>query len=278
MIPTFLFNDSTNETWADGAGNKDIVSCSWGQDYAYLHRRYSGELRCAHCSITSGLTGCQRDTHVIVLRTMMLGVVPSQTLKAKERKPSWRFSPWQCSVVVNTHHEWSWKATDSKHSSCLVWIVGDASQSRCFILKKKNVWNSTWYSDRQTQRLFFFFLAWLSCRCAEQQCLCEEKVIPKVYVLKCLRGEATNITFTCPSFLSCLLCSIPFTHFPPSTPFTPSFPGLPIFIKTPEDQTGISGGVASFVCQATGEPKPRITWMKKGKKVSSQRFEVGAKA
>ncbi|XP_041847348.1 receptor-type tyrosine-protein phosphatase F isoform X5 [Melanotaenia boesemani] len=48
----------------------------------------------------------------------------------------------------------------------------------------------------------------------------------------------------------------------------------PTFIKSPEDQTGISGGVASFVCQATGEPKPRITWMKKGKKVSSQRFEV----
>uniref|UniRef100_A0A6Q2XGF7 Receptor-type tyrosine-protein phosphatase F n=1 Tax=Esox lucius TaxID=8010 RepID=A0A6Q2XGF7_ESOLU len=51
-------------------------------------------------------------------------------------------------------------------------------------------------------------------------------------------------------------------------------PGLPRFVKSPEDQTGISGGVASFVCQATGEPKPRITWMKKGKKVSSQRFEV----
>ncbi|XP_034147272.1 receptor-type tyrosine-protein phosphatase F isoform X1 [Esox lucius] len=49
---------------------------------------------------------------------------------------------------------------------------------------------------------------------------------------------------------------------------------LPRFVKSPEDQTGISGGVASFVCQATGEPKPRITWMKKGKKVSSQRFEV----
>ncbi|XP_053100719.1 receptor-type tyrosine-protein phosphatase F isoform X9 [Hemicordylus capensis] len=48
----------------------------------------------------------------------------------------------------------------------------------------------------------------------------------------------------------------------------------PNFMKTPEDQIGISGGVASFVCQATGEPKPRITWMKKGKKVSSQRFEV----
>ncbi|XP_033008289.1 receptor-type tyrosine-protein phosphatase F isoform X21 [Lacerta agilis] len=48
----------------------------------------------------------------------------------------------------------------------------------------------------------------------------------------------------------------------------------PNFMKTPEDQIGISGGVASFVCQAIGEPKPRITWMKKGKKVSSQRFEV----
>uniref|UniRef100_UPI0037E78B14 receptor-type tyrosine-protein phosphatase F isoform X4 n=1 Tax=Semicossyphus pulcher TaxID=241346 RepID=UPI0037E78B14 len=49
---------------------------------------------------------------------------------------------------------------------------------------------------------------------------------------------------------------------------------MPSFVKSPEDQTGISGGVASFVCQAAGEPKPRITWMKKGKKVSSQRFEV----
>ncbi|XP_064415799.1 receptor-type tyrosine-protein phosphatase F isoform X1 [Latimeria chalumnae] len=48
----------------------------------------------------------------------------------------------------------------------------------------------------------------------------------------------------------------------------------PEFLKTPEDQIGISGGVASFVCQATGDPRPRITWMKKGKKVSSQRFEV----
>ncbi|XP_031641581.1 protein tyrosine phosphatase receptor type Fa isoform X5 [Oncorhynchus kisutch] len=49
---------------------------------------------------------------------------------------------------------------------------------------------------------------------------------------------------------------------------------MPNFIKSPDDQTGISGGVASFVCQAVGDPKPRITWMKKGKKVSSQRFEV----
>lgn len=40
----------------------------------------------------------------------------------------------------------------------------------------------------------------------------------------------------------------------------------PVFIRKPDDQIGISGGVASFVCQATGDPKPRITWMKKGKK------------
>lgn len=51
---------------------------------------------------------------------------------------------------------------------------------------------------------------------------------------------------------------------------------MPNFVKSPDDQTGISGGVASFVCQAVGEPKPRITWMKKGKKVSSQRFEVSS--
>ncbi|XP_047444202.1 protein tyrosine phosphatase receptor type Fa isoform X16 [Mugil cephalus] len=56
--------------------------------------------------------------------------------------------------------------------------------------------------------------------------------------------------------------------------FSSQTESMPSFIKSPDDQTGISGGVASFVCQAVGEPKPRITWMKKGKKVSSQRFEV----
>lgn len=50
--------------------------------------------------------------------------------------------------------------------------------------------------------------------------------------------------------------------------------GPPVFIKKPVDQIGVSGGVASFVCQATGDPKPRVTWNKKGKKVNSQRFEV----
>lgn len=51
-------------------------------------------------------------------------------------------------------------------------------------------------------------------------------------------------------------------------------PEPPRFIREPKDQIGVSGGVASFVCQATGDPKPRVTWNKKGKKVNSQRFEV----
>ncbi|XP_041077099.1 receptor-type tyrosine-protein phosphatase delta isoform X16 [Polyodon spathula] len=48
----------------------------------------------------------------------------------------------------------------------------------------------------------------------------------------------------------------------------------PKFTRTPDDQTGVSGGVASFICQATGDPRPKIVWNKKGKKVSNQRFEV----
>uniref|UniRef100_A0A8C7B9X7 protein-tyrosine-phosphatase n=1 Tax=Neovison vison TaxID=452646 RepID=A0A8C7B9X7_NEOVI len=58
--------------------------------------------------------------------------------------------------------------------------------------------------------------------------------------------------------------------FPPPT----LSPEPPRFIKEPKDQIGVSGGVASFVCQATGDPKPRVTWNKKGKKVNSQRFET----
>lgn len=63
---------------------------------------------------------------------------------------------------------------------------------------------------------------------------------------------------------------------PPECPpsFLPLSPEPPRFVKEPRDQIGVSGGVASFVCQATGEPKPRVTWNKKGKKVNSQRFEV----
>ncbi|XP_054624652.1 receptor-type tyrosine-protein phosphatase S-like isoform X6 [Dunckerocampus dactyliophorus] len=48
----------------------------------------------------------------------------------------------------------------------------------------------------------------------------------------------------------------------------------PKFTKIPTDQIGVSGGVASFVCQATGNPKPVVYWNKKGKKVNSQRIEV----
>ncbi|XP_051577744.1 receptor-type tyrosine-protein phosphatase delta-like isoform X10 [Myxocyprinus asiaticus] len=48
----------------------------------------------------------------------------------------------------------------------------------------------------------------------------------------------------------------------------------PKFLRTPNDQTGVQGGVASFICQATGDPRPKIVWNKKGKRVSNQRFEV----
>ncbi|XP_030207663.1 receptor-type tyrosine-protein phosphatase S isoform X14 [Gadus morhua] len=48
----------------------------------------------------------------------------------------------------------------------------------------------------------------------------------------------------------------------------------PRFTRTPEDQTGVQGGVSSFACQASGDPQPKIVWNKKGKKVSNQRFEV----
>uniref|UniRef100_A0A8P4GFN7 Ig-like domain-containing protein n=1 Tax=Dicentrarchus labrax TaxID=13489 RepID=A0A8P4GFN7_DICLA len=49
---------------------------------------------------------------------------------------------------------------------------------------------------------------------------------------------------------------------------------LPEFTKVPVDQIGVSGGVISFVCQATGNPKPRVSWMKKGKKISFQHSEI----
>ncbi|XP_049453507.1 receptor-type tyrosine-protein phosphatase S-like isoform X6 [Epinephelus fuscoguttatus] len=51
-------------------------------------------------------------------------------------------------------------------------------------------------------------------------------------------------------------------------------PAPPKFTKIPTDQIGVSGGVASFVCQATGSPKPVVYWNKKGKKVNSQRIET----
>uniref|UniRef100_A0A667XEB3 protein-tyrosine-phosphatase n=1 Tax=Myripristis murdjan TaxID=586833 RepID=A0A667XEB3_9TELE len=59
----------------------------------------------------------------------------------------------------------------------------------------------------------------------------------------------------------------------PSLSLPPS-PAPPRFTKVPVDQIGVSGGVVSFVCQATGDPKPRVSWNKKGKKVNSQRIET----
>uniref|UniRef100_A0A3P9HVL7 Receptor-type tyrosine-protein phosphatase S n=1 Tax=Oryzias latipes TaxID=8090 RepID=A0A3P9HVL7_ORYLA len=58
-----------------------------------------------------------------------------------------------------------------------------------------------------------------------------------------------------------------------SSVFCPN-PAPPKFLRTPNDQTGVQGGVASFICQATGDPRPKIVWNKKGKKVTNQRFEV----
>uniref|UniRef100_A0A665XFJ8 Receptor-type tyrosine-protein phosphatase S n=1 Tax=Echeneis naucrates TaxID=173247 RepID=A0A665XFJ8_ECHNA len=58
------------------------------------------------------------------------------------------------------------------------------------------------------------------------------------------------------------------------TAFTLDLLSPPKFLRTPNDQTGVQGGVASFICQATGDPRPKIVWNKKGKKVSNQRFEV----
>ncbi|XP_042564818.1 receptor-type tyrosine-protein phosphatase S isoform X2 [Clupea harengus] len=48
---------------------------------------------------------------------------------------------------------------------------------------------------------------------------------------------------------------------------------LPTFTKLPMDLIGVSGGAVSFVCQASGDPKPKVTWNKKGKRVNSPRVE-----
>uniref|UniRef100_A0A8C4I6X6 protein-tyrosine-phosphatase n=1 Tax=Dicentrarchus labrax TaxID=13489 RepID=A0A8C4I6X6_DICLA len=73
------------------------------------------------------------------------------------------------------------------------------------------------------------------------------------------------------SFHAC--ASIFFFFYSPS-PLPLCLSAPPKFTKIPTDQIGVSGGVASFVCQATGNPKPVVYWNKKGKKVNSQRIEV----
>uniref|UniRef100_A0AAQ5YHU3 protein-tyrosine-phosphatase n=1 Tax=Amphiprion ocellaris TaxID=80972 RepID=A0AAQ5YHU3_AMPOC len=79
------------------------------------------------------------------------------------------------------------------------------------------------------------------------------------------------------SVLDVQIFFLSFFSFPIPPPPPPSFSSLsapPKFTKIPTDQIGVSGGVASFVCQATGNPKPVVYWNKKGKKVNSQRIEV----
>ncbi|XP_072560283.1 receptor-type tyrosine-protein phosphatase S-like isoform X20 [Paramormyrops kingsleyae] len=71
-------------------------------------------------------------------------------------------------------------------------------------------------------------------------------------------------------------CRLACSLLPPVLLFLSSCHALsaPRFTKLPVDQIGVSGGVVSFVCQATGDPKPRVNWIKKGKKVNSQRIET----
>nr|XP_043879832.1 receptor-type tyrosine-protein phosphatase S-like isoform X2 [Solea senegalensis] len=75
-----------------------------------------------------------------------------------------------------------------------------------------------------------------------------------------------------PSPLHLLLFSFILLTSPLSSVCGPLAP--PKFTKIPTDQIGVSGGVASFVCQASGNPKPVVYWNKKGKKVNSQRIET----
>ncbi|XP_034470416.1 receptor-type tyrosine-protein phosphatase S-like isoform X3 [Hippoglossus hippoglossus] len=75
-----------------------------------------------------------------------------------------------------------------------------------------------------------------------------------------------------PSPLCMLLLSMILITSPLSSVCGPLAP--PKFTKIPTDQIGVSGGVASFVCQASGNPKPAVYWNKKGKKVNSQRIET----
>ncbi|XP_035214536.1 tyrosine-protein phosphatase Lar-like [Stegodyphus dumicola] len=43
---------------------------------------------------------------------------------------------------------------------------------------------------------------------------------------------------------------------------------------SPQNQTVLNNGVASFVCAAVGNPKPLIEWRKNGKRVTTQRYTV----
>ncbi|XP_064477479.1 tyrosine-protein phosphatase Lar-like isoform X1 [Ornithodoros turicata] len=52
------------------------------------------------------------------------------------------------------------------------------------------------------------------------------------------------------------------------------FEDPPSIVIYPRDQTVVTGGVATFVCTAVGNPKPQIEWRKNGKRVSTNRYTV----
>ena len=46
------------------------------------------------------------------------------------------------------------------------------------------------------------------------------------------------------------------------------FPDPPVIREPPRDQIVRAGGIAAFLCVATGDPTPHITWRKNGNKIS----------
>lgn len=86
------------------------------------------------------------------------------------------------------------------------------------------------------------------------------------------RGQQGACCWMCSQF-DVIWVSFLFFFIPPSSTSV-RLTAPPKFTNIPTDQIGVSGGVASFVCQANGNPKPVVYWNKKGKKVNSQRIEV----
>ncbi|XP_067118377.1 tyrosine-protein phosphatase Lar-like isoform X6 [Centruroides vittatus] len=60
----------------------------------------------------------------------------------------------------------------------------------------------------------------------------------------------------------------------PHRAYVPYLTNPPRIETAPHDQTVATGGIASFVCIAEGNPKPQIEWRKNGKRVTTQRYTV----
>ncbi|XP_076814846.1 receptor-type tyrosine-protein phosphatase F-like isoform X2 [Clavelina lepadiformis] len=56
--------------------------------------------------------------------------------------------------------------------------------------------------------------------------------------------------------------------------FRQSREAAPHIVDHPPSQTGLSKGIIALVCNATGNPRPRIEWLKDGKAVSTHRYEI----